>query len=112
MWNETEVYDVLWDTYGDSIADGDTDQILNLNTIVLGAVEDGIEEEMIAFAHEHPGASLQEVERYYLSLIPPLEYADVDEEDEGDEEDAQGDGYELEADRCVFRRREKKRPDA
>lgn len=108
MWNETEVYDVLWDTYGDSIADGDRDQILNLNSIVFGAVEEGIEDEMIAFAHEHPDASLQEVTLYYLSFVPPLEYTDeeVEEEDDGEEEYDYSELY-----RPFFQRKERKKPD-
>ena len=80
-WNETEIYDVLWDTYGYAIDDGDLNGVAGFNMLIVGSIEEGIEDEMIAYAKRNPNATIQDVTKYYLSLITPLEYTD-DEDDE------------------------------
>lgn len=86
MWNETELYDVLWNTYGDTIDDEDLNGIAAFNMLIVGSVEEGIEDEMIAYAKSNPDATIQDVTKYYLSLIPQLEYTDDDDDDDDDDE--------------------------
>ena len=43
----SEVYDVMWDTYGEAIDDKD---VKEFNILILGAEQYGVEEEMIAFS--------------------------------------------------------------
>nr|DAG69934.1 MAG TPA: hypothetical protein [Caudoviricetes sp.] len=48
--------------------------------LALGPEQYGVEDEMLQYLKCHPGASFQEVDEYFYSIIPPLEI--VDDEDE------------------------------
>ena len=76
MGKYSEVYDVMWDTYGDAIEDKD---VKEFNILILGAEQYDVEAEMIAFSKSHPGATLQELWTYFDSITPDVEYTDEDD---------------------------------
>ena len=78
MGKYSEVYDVMWDTYGDMIRDSD---VKEFNILILGAEQYGVESEMIEFSKNNPNATLPELWSHFHSVIPDMEYTD-DEDDE------------------------------
>ena len=77
MGKYSEVYDVMWDTYGDTIDDKD---VKDFNILILGAEQYGVETEMIEFSKINPYATLQELWSYFNSITPDIEYTDDDDE--------------------------------
>lgn len=75
MEKYSEVYDVMWDTYGDAIEDKD---VKEFNILILGAEQYGVETEMIEFSKSNPDATLQGLWSYFDSIIPDIEYTDDD----------------------------------
>jgi len=81
--SRSKAYDVMWDTYGDSIKD---EEVKDFNILILGVEQYDVEEEMIEFAKSNPNATLQELWYYFFSITPDIEFVD-DDEDEDDEDD-------------------------
>ena len=97
----------MWDTYGDKV--GDTwKEIVGFNMLIIASLDDDLEEEMIAFARENPEASLQELLQYNISISPPLEMADDDEEDEDWDDDYDG-GPDESWDKELFKRGDRRK---
>ena len=55
------------------------DENITLYFITNGAEQHGVTAEMLSYMEEHPMAMLEDLDQYYMSLIPPIEIVDDDE---------------------------------
>lgn len=60
----------------------DKEEVTTLACVALMAEQYDVEKETKAFLDEHPDASLQDLDEYLISIIPPLEVVDDDEIEE------------------------------
>ncbi|MBS4785167.1 MAG: hypothetical protein KH009_03545 [Clostridiales bacterium] len=67
------------------LAQVDEDEKVLMIGLALGPEQYGVEDEMLQYLKCHPGASFQEVDEYFYSIIPPLEIVDDDLLDDEDE---------------------------
>lgn len=78
MRKYSEVYDVMWDTYGDTIEDKD---VKEFNILIIGAEQYGVDTEMIEFSKNNPDATLKELWEYFHSITKKIEYTDGEDDE-------------------------------
>lgn len=81
-WSELD--DILYKRFRSQCKD--KEEVTTLVCVALMAEQYDVEEETRNYLDEHPTASLQELDEYLLSIIPPLEIVDDDDYDDEDDE--------------------------
>ena len=90
MNQKSEYQRLIYERYGDLEQDPRRPPIKDeIEYMATRPADLEVEDEMLAFAKENPEATLDDLYRYFMEFLPPLEM--VDEIGEDDEENYTGD---------------------